>query len=1293
MKSTAKITGAVALALLLGVGTVAPVALSPQDVSGSNMPPAENSLSLPSNEVDDVTGLPSYPLQWCIVETPGSVSDKCDIVSPSEVNKIAVCPDGTTVWAVDIPSKTIRKSTEYGWRWNETPNTTLHGKMTEFGVPADNQVIWDIATAPDDSNFVAVVTGSAISPNPTEVWVSQNGGADWDCTSFAVVFSTDTIIGAIDISMDYGGSRDIAVGIRNGGSAVNANLEIWVIKSTGFNSWKLQSVMPVEATNPCDVQALEFSPTYAADTTLVIVFTDATATYFNVALRNLDHAVNDIVAWVYNPSVEVKSLASPALASPGTAAVVTADLELPSDFSGQAASLRRTYISIDAGASKATGTNEDGIYRIDDTDVYDLMNTTDASDKRISSLAYHGTCAAGKLLAGEVRGYPCTAMVETWFTDAPTSYPIPCWYPSLKPPTGAANQGNCTAGSKDGFGNGQVAWSPNGMVAYCGTSSAPLTDSAAWPDAYLVGQALDESAFSFSRCNGETWNQPGLIDTAIDKLTDVVPSADSSTAYLASVNTNSGCSGFDSVWRSSTNPTVIAPLPVESMGTIWQRVLCRVTAPTCEQQQTDMAILRLAPDNTDGQIVFWAAQDPAGSLANGVAAWSPDYGDFWASILPRNPVQDLAAESCMHLYVLSPDGLVQHMSFTGTAWSTTLPDVDTSLGSGFSIAALVDGHVLVGAGDSSDYPVAYSNDYAASFMSMPEMMTTSPSNICVAFDASFTSNGFIYAATDNQLNPGSIYRNTVPAYTQWNDLHPLSAGYHGMAVNTQGTLYAANALFAERTLIPDVSPIESGAWDALLAGLDGFPVRFTLQPNCLKLSGSLSSATDIQLWAIDDTDYLSPTANSGRLWRYEDELPPTPPYDTLQLLAPNNGAINCPVSPVAFSWSPFQETTKYKFVLARDAAMTQVVVETEVTTTAYDYPGTLDYATNYFWHVMALEPAPSDWSATFSFTTEPPAGTVYVSINLTDTTFSDMVAPCTDFIAAVEIGPVTDFNGAQYDVCFNPLVLRLDNITPGQIDGTAIPIEGFTEIAPGTYRVLQSMGLGSVSGAGYLAELHFRAIGAWGDSSNIDLINGILSGMGGGITATWTGHGVTVLALPGDANCDGQINVLDMTKVARIILGLDIPAPCGYLSFVPAVYVNSEYGFSVKYPNDWVERPELEDADTPFAAGIPAFVPDMTVTISPADGLSWSQSLTAGLEADGCTNVQVISQAETTLCGGAPATEGRVTYITQTGYEANSFWLGAQKGGNWIKIQVFTIDAFSPYDEALFSEIAHTLEL
>jgi len=67
---------------------------------------------------------------------------------------------------------------------------------------------------------------------------------------------------------------------------------------------------------------------------------------------------------------------------------------------------------------------------------------------------------------------------QTYFTANPFSQ-CPTWQSSQKPPTGP------TAA--------QVAWSSNGIAAYCGTSGI-------------------QSAFSISTNDGFTWNQIGLID-------------------------------------------------------------------------------------------------------------------------------------------------------------------------------------------------------------------------------------------------------------------------------------------------------------------------------------------------------------------------------------------------------------------------------------------------------------------------------------------------------------------------------------------------------------------------------------------------------------------------------------------------------------------------------------------------------------------------------------------------------------------------------------------------------------
>jgi len=100
----------------------------------------------------------------------------------------------------------------------------------------------------------------------------------------------------------------------------------------------------------------------------------------------------------------------------------------------------------------------------------------------------------------------------------------------------------------------------------------------------------------------------------------------------------------------------------------------------------------------------------------------------------------------------------------------------------------------------------------------------------------------------------------------------------------------------------------------------------------------------------------------------------TTPYMGPQLLAPDNGCGCACNAPVAFSWSPFKETTKYKFELSTNADLSSPLVQTTVPTTSYQYTGKLKCNTAYFWRVQAAEPAPSEWSAVFSFQTqaEPP---------------------------------------------------------------------------------------------------------------------------------------------------------------------------------------------------------------------------------------------------------------------------------------------------------------------------------
>lgn len=151
-----------------------------------------------------------------------------------------------------------------------------------------------------------------------------------------------------------------------------------------------------------------------------------------------------------------------------------------------------------------------------------------------------------------------------------------------------------------------------------------------------------------------------------------------------------------------------------------------------------------------------------------------------------------------------------------------------------------------------------------------------------------------------------------------------------------------------------------------------------------------------------------------------------------------------------------------------------------------------------------------------------------------------------DFTVDIDISEVTDFDACNYDVTFDDAVLRLDDVTSGLIGSTTVPVDLYNEIIPGTYRIIQNVpGLTGADGSGYLAVLHFHVVGSGGDSSTITLSNGMLSNnQAVEIDATWVGDTVTIASVvPGDANGDGVVNALDITKVERIIAGLDAETP------------------------------------------------------------------------------------------------------------------------------------------------------
>ena len=122
------------------------------------------------------------------------------------------------------------------------------------------------------------------------------------------------------------------------------------------------------------------------------------------------------------------------------------------------------------------------------------------------------------------------------------------------------------------------------------------------------------------------------------------------------------------------------------------------------------------------------------------------------------------------------------------------------------------------------------------------------------------------------------------------------------------------------------------------------------------------------------------------------------------------------------------------------------------------------------------------------------------------------VLPDTNFTAGIDIFNVTELNAVNYDVSFDPDVLRLDAVTNGTINGTNVPVDVWNLYENGTATVVEHQpGLSNVTGSGTLAVLHFHSVGPNGSSSVITLSNGSLyNSADNEITAAWVGQKVAI---------------------------------------------------------------------------------------------------------------------------------------------------------------------------------------
>jgi len=111
------------------------------------------------------------------------------------------------------------------------------------------------------------------------------------------------------------------------------------------------------------------------------------------------------------------------------------------------------------------------------------------------------------------------------------------------------------------------------------------------------------------------------------------------------------------------------------------------------------------------------------------------------------------------------------------------------------------------------------------------------------------------------------------------------------------------------------------------------------------------------------------------------------------------------------------------------------------------------------------------------------------------------------FTATIDVYGVTDFSAGNFDLSFDPDVLKVSEVKEGEINGEEIPIYMWRFMDTDTVRVaimLKPVGEKCVSGSGYLAEIEFDVKGEEGEESKIDISNGKLGNVSAKkIPANW----------------------------------------------------------------------------------------------------------------------------------------------------------------------------------------------
>jgi hypothetical protein len=889
-----------------------------------------------------------------------------------------------------------------------------------------------VATDGESADFLAIAL--SINGTTVHVFTSSDGGATFKDTDKDGVTGIANLGEIYDfaVSPDVSGAHEIAIAGSHGGTGTILGTDSILLRytegdwedATTYDGWDDNGSPTATPFSSVGVVDIEFSPDWAQDDSILAVTIESDKK--TVDLQTGTWGETETEGWNSKSVAGIDAVtimtASAALPSLGR---WVAGMTLPSDYSARNSDTRYAWVWVNYGSTASPAAS---IFVVKNKKAEKVGPKGQIEDENLwlTSISYRGTIAEGKAVAGALGDGAgseagCCVGVQVYRNSHISNMDICCygWEEACKPPTGRY--------AMDAF----YVSDEKAYAVAVGENPDPSTSY------------YDESAWSVSFDDGDTWNQLSLIDTYIDYLSDVAVSPDCNKTFLVSVNVHKvtigygddgqvpGC-GCDSVWVYADE---FPEAGYSEYSGHWLRTFCfELTDASVNTNDnfwgeypyySERGLLRLAPapGETTGNTVYLVDRGTSTVYWNEeetLACWNTGS----AVKIPR--IVDLAVKDATTIYALGDDGYVAMSDDYARGWHTT---VDSEVDSGWTIT--VHGEDILVGGQNGK--VSYSSDGGDTFALLEETPKEFDGLVTVAFDSYFDTNSLIYAAIAESDDNG-IYRWFIGTSDKWENMGAEPYDYTGLVLSypdgntftsaaTGGVLYASyigaytasdvppsctnNATWmtgVARSLNPGktIECLSCVEWDYLTVGLpyegpdEAF---FRMVPDALKACGCMDPTTDTELFAIGkvDTGYDMEKAQDFTVWTFDDCYAKKAP----DLTYPADGDVipadpcSCYNAPFSITWDCLCDACYYEIQYDLDQTFPSPLTITVTPTpggsaTSYLFPGgetagLLSCQQTYYLRIRASQAGTcqvihSQWSDAVEITVAPSIGAAAIDL-------------------------------------------------------------------------------------------------------------------------------------------------------------------------------------------------------------------------------------------------------------------------------------------------------------------------